>query len=143
MGDNVIEEIKVIETKRIAHPQGDILHYVKKEYDFSRELGEVYFSQVNPFTIKGWKVHREIVQHLFVPMGRVEFTIVDLRQGESRKIVLDENAPSVLIIPCGLWYAFKNLNDSQSLIANYLHEPFRSDESETMNIEDDVFKKFL
>ena len=59
---------------------GDVLHVMKANDPCFSSFGEAYFSNVEPNAIKGWKLHREMVLNLVVPVGAVKFVILDDRE---------------------------------------------------------------
>ena len=98
---------------------------------------EVYFSEINPGVVKAWKRHRRMTQRLAVPAGRVKFVLFDDRPASSsrgRVMEIDMGRPDayqLLVIPPGVWYGWKNLSSSASVVANgadLVHEPGESEQ---------------
>ena len=42
-------------------------------------FGEIYFSEINPKTIKAWKLHKNITQNITVLMGKIRLVLYDNR----------------------------------------------------------------
>lgn len=121
--------------KQIVDTRGAVLHMVRESSPEFSTFGEVYFSEILPGALKGWKLHHRIIQHLCVPLGEVKFRLVDNRE-PYRPIKVDvllgrPDNYHLLTIPAGVWYAFYSLRRSAALVANYINEPYDDSEAET------------
>lgn len=119
----------------IADDRGAVLHMLRADSPGFSGFGEVYFSELRPGVTKGWKLHLKMTQRLAVPVGRIQFVLYDDRPDSPthRKIVeLQSGRPDcygLLVIPPGIWYAFRNLAAGPSLLANCAdlwHDPLES-----------------
>ena len=128
------------EERRIAHPQGDILHVMKASSTGYAGFGEAYFTTVLPGAIKGWKRHREMTLNLVVAAGRVRFVVVAKQQAMPRTFVLGPGAVHErLTVPPGCWLAFQGLADQPSLVLNIADIEHRPDEAENRDLESIAF----
>ena len=59
MGQSRIEGVQLTPLKIISHPQGDILHGMKKSDSGFSGFGEAYFTQILYNEIKGWNRHQK------------------------------------------------------------------------------------
>ena len=104
-------------------------------------LGEVYFSEVLPGHVKGWKRHRRQTQHFAVPSGRMALVLYDDRpqsptQGVLCRLELGRpDAYALLRIPTGVWYAFAAVGDKPALLCNGADIPHDPDEGETLPLD--------
>ena len=113
---------------------GDVLHAMKSVDPGFSGFGEVYFSSIKPGSIKGWKLHSEMVLNIVVPVGVIRFVIFDDRKksktrGSFGEYVLSQKNYGRLTVPSGLWLGFQGLDDQESLllnIANIHHDPAES-----------------
>lgn len=116
----------------LADERGAVLHMVRCDAPDIGAFGEVYFSEIGPGVVKGWKKHRRQTQRLCVPVGRVRFVLRDERAGsetEGGEVAIDLGRPDgygLLTIPPEVWYAFKGMAPKLSLVANFtdlVHDP--------------------
>ena len=115
----------------IQHPQGDILHGMKKSDNEYPGFGEAYFSKINHGEIKGWNKHKMMTLNLVVPIGEVTFVIYDDRKDSDKKgsyftVSLSQINYQRLTVPPELWMAFKGIDTKTNLIlniANIEHDP--------------------
>lgn len=107
---------------------GSVLHALKNTDPGFQEFGEVYFSTVVKDAVKAWKLHQKMTLNLMVPVGRVLFSFLDVREASSTlnetcKIILSQEPYFRLTVPPGIWFGFKGLSDSLSLICNVADIP--------------------
>ena len=57
----MIEGLVVTPLKIISLDEGDVMHAIKNSDEGFTAFGEAYFSLINPKSIKGWKMHHEMV----------------------------------------------------------------------------------
>lgn len=138
----MIAGVQIIPLRVIADARGSVMRMLRADEPHFSAFGEIYFSTINPGVIKGWRKHTRMVQNLAVPAGRVQVAMVDGRpDSPTHRAVQDVIiGPAVnyalVVIPPGVWNAFKGLGDSPSIIANcasILHDPA---ESEARPLED-------
>lgn len=123
-----ISEIKLTDLKQINHPKGDIFHALKSSEIQSFQFGEAYFSFIIMNEVKGWKLHKEMILNLIVPIGEIEFVIYDEINNKFKNILIGDSNYKRLTIPPGLWVAFKGMKKNNMLlnIANIEHNPKES-----------------
>ena len=131
----VIRPLKIINDDR-----GAVLHMLRSDCHLFSQFGEVYFSEVNPGVIKGWKRHQRMTQNFAVPIGEIKLVIFDQREkstsyGCTMKIIIgrQSNYQIIQVAPM-LWYSFENLSDQPSILANCTDMPHDPSESETMDL---------
>ena len=117
MGKISIDEIIKTPLKRIPNPSGDILHAIKNTDNSFTSFGEAYFSIIKFDMIKAWKKHLKMTCNLVVPKGSVLFVFYDSYEN-FRQEQLGEDYYFRLTIPPGIWFGFKGLSKSDSLILN-------------------------
>ncbi|WP_245957941.1 WxcM-like domain-containing protein [Marinomonas piezotolerans] len=135
-------EVRSSSLQVISVPGGDVKHALKvSESDF-RGFGEAYFSTIEYKSVKGWKLHKEMVCNLVVPVGTVKF-VVRNAAGMFNEYVIGSTNYCRLTIPPGHWFAFQGLAEEVSVILNISsieHDPKESDRCElgAFNYEWDV-----
>jgi len=131
----MIEGVIVTPLSIIDTEGGDVLHVMKASDMGFTGFGESYFSTVELGAIKGWKLHREMVLNLVVPVGSVRFIVFDEREGSKTvdqfsEIVLSRENYGRLTVPPKLWVGFQGVDVQDSLILNIANIPHNPDEVE-------------
>lgn len=102
-------------------PNIKIQHKLLLEFDGENnpycEIGEVYFSRVNPDVVKGWHRHRIMTLHYVCVAGRVMVGLYDDREdsptrGNIMKIELADQGVHyrMITIPPSVWNGFRALD---------------------------------
>lgn len=135
----LIQGVKITELKIINNNKGNILHALKASEQSFVNFGEAYFTEINYEEIKGWKKHHKMILNFIVPIGNIEFFLIDKRKNSNSfnkyfKIVIGKSNYSRLTIPPNIWVAFKGLDNNNILlnIANIEHD---INESENLNLD--------
>jgi len=129
---NNIESIKLKKLIKIENPGGDIHKLLNSSEDDFKGFGEIYTSQVNQNSIKAWKFHKLNDLNLVVIKGEVKFVFYD--EFNFKEIITSENKLQRIFLPAKIWFGFKCLNNSSSLILSL---------SNKIHSEDEVLRKEL
>ncbi len=138
-----IDGVVVLPLKQIEDERGAVLHMLRSDSPLFSGFGEIYFSIVNPGTVKAWKQHRAMTQHFAVPVGRIRLAFFDDRadspsKGQIEEIILGRPDRYYLIcIPPMVWYGFKGISDMTALLANCSDMPHDPNESEQLPVSND------
>ena len=132
----MMKGINVVPLKQISLDKGDVWHGLKNSDEGFNGFGEVYFSNVNPGEMKGWKKHTEYTLNLIVLKGEIEFVFFDDRvesdtfnnfysitASEKR-----ENYKRITVKP-GIWMAFRCKSDERSLLMDIIDSPHNDQEA--------------
>lgn len=134
----MIDDLIIQELKQIVDERGKVLHMLKTDSPLFTNFGEIYFSIVNPGSIKAWKKHFKMTQHFAVPVGKIRLVIYDDRENSvSNKkletLEIGEDNYCLVRIPPLLWYGFKGVSPIPALIANCTDLPYNPDEIIRLN----------
>ena len=102
----MLTKIKKIPLKVIKNNSGDIIKYLGKKNNYFNKFGEVYFSKIKKGFIKGWNLHKKTSCLITVPYGSVNFVLKDFEMKKSKKVLLSDSNPSLLVIPPNIWFKF-------------------------------------
>jgi dTDP-4-dehydrorhamnose 3,5-epimerase len=130
-----IDGVDVFPLARIGDERGMVLHMLRADASHFGEFGEVYFSLIHPGAVKAWKQHLRMVQNLAVPVGEIKLVLYDARAGSptrgvTQEIVTGFDHYGLIRVPPCVWYGFKGMSGSASLIANCASLPHDPDEVE-------------
>jgi dTDP-4-dehydrorhamnose 3,5-epimerase len=113
----------------IKNPLGNLRHVVKSELGKNLPFSEIYFSEVQPKTMKAWKFHSQQTQNISVAFG--EIRIICVRKSSHETIfelfeLNSEGLHGVLTIPHGIYYALINVSEEPTILLNVTdlsHDP--------------------
>lgn len=120
--------------KIITTDGGPVLHMLRTDSPEFAGFGEVYFSEVEPGCVKGWKQHTRQTQFFAVPSGQLRIvlhyqgTFMDLQLGRPDNYAL-------LRIPPLVWYAFAAVGDRPALLCNCADLPHDPTEGRKQPLE--------
>lgn len=120
-----ISEIKLFTLKIIPVNGGDILHGIKIADEGFNGFEEAYFSEIKYRKIKAWKRHKYMTLNLICPNGEVLFNFIDDFGGRKEVLLGRENYGRIMVPP-GIWFGFKGVDQKISTIINFAnisHDP--------------------
>ena len=118
MGKKLLDKIKVIPLRILKSSSGNIMRVLKKNELKNWTLGEAYFSKIKFNKVKAWKYHLKMTLNLVVPQGKVKFVFYSQKDDVFRVIVIGEKKYSRLMVPPKIWFGFKGIGRSESIILN-------------------------
>lgn len=139
--------MQVTDLAVIPGARGSVMHVLSETAPGFSGFGEAYFSTVDHGAVKGWKLHREMVCNLVVPVGEVRFVIFDDRpgsvsRGRFQEVVLSPDDYRRLTIPPSLWFAFQGRSTSTNLILNVASVAHSPAEETSLALENDVIPPY-
>ena len=127
MGKNNLSKIKIIKQKVIKLPEGNVMRFLrKKEMKKKWKFGEAYFSKIKFGKIKAWKRHKKMILNLGVLMGKVMFVFYSQESNNFKTIKISAKKHVRLTVPPKIWFGFKGLSKTESIIINLTdleHDP--------------------
>ena len=141
MTEPAIVGVSYTKLRVIEDARGAVLHFLRSDSPEFTTFGEVYFSEVLPGAVKGWRRHRRQTQRYVVPTGRVRVVLFDDRDSSPTRGTHHEyelgrpDSYALLTIPPLIWYAFSALGDRAALVANCADIPHDPTESESTPID--------
>lgn len=137
----MIEGMLVSPLKVFKDSRGAVMHMVRNDENLLKQFGEIYFSNVNPGVVKGWKKHKKMTQHFAVPVGNIKLVIYDAREkssteGEIEEVCIGEANYQLVRIPPMVWYSFGASGSEPALIANCTDLPHDPEESTSIDLFD-------
>ncbi len=117
---------------------GNVMHALKKGELKKWSFGEAYFSKIKFKKIKAWKYHKKMVLNLFVPVGKVKFVFYSEKENKFMTIKLGEKHYRRLTVPPNIWFGFKGLSRTESIILNIAN--IKHTKKETLKCEKNKIK---
>lgn len=125
----MIHGVKVIALTQIADQRGRVLHMLRSDAPHYMGFGEIYFSLVNPGSIKAWNLQVQMTRHYAVPWGTIKVVLFDDRpesatSGSIEEILLGADNYKLLVIPPSVWSGVVNPGTQPALIADCTTAPY-------------------
>ena len=129
----MIEGVKITPLKQIKDNRGKIMHMMRNDNPIFEKFGEIYFSTINPGTMKAWHLHKEATLNYACIKGEVNLVLYDDRKksatcGKYQNLILSPEKYFLVTIPPFIWNGFKGIDDSESIIANCITLPHNEKE---------------
>lgn len=119
MSESNLNNIVITQLATFDVDGGRVMHGIKKNDIGYVDLGEVYFSYIDPKAVKAWKKHNRMTLNLVVPLGKVRFVFCDpLSEGHYRVEDVGEGNYVRLTVPPGIWFGFQGIALQPSLVTN-------------------------
>lgn len=134
----MIKGVHLTDLKVIPTDKGEIRHAMKCSEDTFESFGEAYFSEVHHEVIKGWKLHKEMILNIVVPVGKIKFVIYNEESNDFDEFTIGEGNYKRLTISPGNWVAFQGVGDSKNILLNIAsieHDPKESIERKIDEIQ--------
>ena len=117
MGKNALNKIKIKRLKIIKLPAGNVMRFLrKKETKKKWKFGEIYFSKIKFGKVKAWKYHLKATMKLGVIVGKVKFVFYSHKSKSFKTIKMEEKKYARLTIPPKIWFGFKGISKTESII---------------------------
>jgi dTDP-4-dehydrorhamnose 3,5-epimerase len=130
----------------IVNPLGNLRHIAKSELDKNLPFSEIYFSEVQPKTIKAWKFHSRQTQNISVAFGRIRIVCIKKKSGETVFEVFELNSEElhgILTIPAGIHYSLINVSEIPTILLNATDLPYNSEENLSLPLEYPEFASLI
>ena len=135
MGAIGVNQILITPLQQIRATGGDVLHGMKCSDPGYVDFGEAYFSIVEAGVVKAWKKHSRMTLNIVVPVGTILFAFLD-EQGGIREEVVGKSRYVRLTVPPGIWFGFKSLLSTDSILMNIVDIPHDPSEIERKSINE-------
>ena len=138
--ESKIDGVVISALKQIEDERGAVLHMLRSDSPVFSKFGEIYFSLINLGIVKAWKRHRQMMQRIAVPVGRVRLVLFDDRHKSSSKGQIEEitlGRPDqyyLICIPPLIWYGFQGISEMPAFLANCPNIPHDPKESEQLPV---------
>ena len=107
--ESVINDVELLDLAVIPTDGGPVMHMMRPASPLFGEIGEVYFSEVEPGCVKAWKCHTRQTQRFAVPVGQLKIVLYDDRP---------ESPTRGRIMEVRVWYGFTAAGSVPAVICN-------------------------
>jgi dTDP-4-dehydrorhamnose 3,5-epimerase len=131
-----VNDVLITPLQKIEALGGDVIHAMKSTDIGFNGFGEAYFSWVSSGSIKAWKRHNIMTMNLVVPVGNVRFVFFSMDDCKYRVEEIGSYHYARLTVPPGIWFGFKGLSSSSSLVLNMSSIVHNPDEVSRLSLSD-------
>jgi dTDP-4-dehydrorhamnose 3,5-epimerase len=142
-----IDGVRFREARPVVHDDGVVVEVARTAWPIVDEpIVQVHTTTTLPGRVRGWGIHLQGTDRLFVAYGLVSIVVYDGRRtsntfGRLNEFRLSERNPGLLVVAPGLYHGWKNIGTDEAIIINmptrlYRHEapdaldlPYESDEA--------------
>ena len=124
----------------IDNNKGKIVKFYNQNIRKFNQPKEVYFSYIKFNKIKGWKLHLKQTTVISVVFGKIKIAFFDKNFHFLEEVILTSKSPSYVLIPPNVWYSFRGLNKSQSIICSLIDMLHKDDEQKKMGLSKIKYK---
>lgn len=109
---------------RIETDGGEVLKAMRADEHGAVSIAEAYFSRVDPWAIRAWKLHTQMTVNVVVPHGHIRFVVLD----DDDFVVFDlgpDHAYARLTVHPDTWFGFQGgrVGGLVLNLADVLHRP--------------------
>ena len=148
-GESLQERIDGVDIRRPpthADARGTITEIYDERWGFADDpLVYVYHVTVTPGQVKGWVLHRDQNDRMFVYQGVLKVVLFDAREDSPTRDGLNvfhfgTHDRALLSIPAGVWHAVKNVGDHEAAFVNLPSRPYDHEDPDKyrLPLENDV-----
>ena len=132
-GERIANRIDGVEVRlAITHvdERGELCEIYNPVWDFAKgPFPYVYMTTLRPHKIRGWVVHREQQDRLFVALGALKIVLYDARpESPTFKVInefyLGERNRGSVSIPQNVFHAVQNVGDVEGVFINCPTKPY-------------------
>ena len=124
----------------VDNDKGKIVKFFESNKKKFKEPKEVYFSFIKYNKIKGWKLHLKQSTLISVIFGKIKIVFFDKNFNLIEEFIITSKYPSYILIPPNVWYSFKGLNKSQSIICSLIDMPHNNKEQKNLGLNKIKYK---
>lgn len=130
----LIEGVDVRRARTHADERGTLCEIFDPRWGFTEDpLVYAYLVTIRIGQVRGWVVHREQTDRLFVYAGVIRIVLYDARtesdsSGRLNVLHFGEHDRALVSIPPGVFHAVKNVGDREGAFVNLPSQPYRHDD---------------
>lgn len=92
-------------------------------------VDQIFQVKLNPGEISGWHSHQHTIDRLFVSHGSLKTVLYDARTTSPTYGMVNEfrtgtSAPTLIIVPAGVWHAIQNICTEPSIVINFTDKAY-------------------
>ncbi|GGJ20378.1 dTDP-4-dehydrorhamnose 3,5-epimerase family protein [Deinococcus roseus] len=125
-----IEGLHIMERPSNEDHRGELIEVFNPAWNFHPDpLVYVYSVVVRPQSVRGWVVHLEQEDRIFILSGTLRWAFYDAREGSPTQGMLNEFTFSahhrvLFVIPSGVLHAVKNIGEGEATFINMPNKPY-------------------
>jgi len=142
----LVEGVDVRRARTHADERGTLCEIFDSRWGFTDDpLVYAYLVTIRPGQVRGWVVHREQTDRLFVYAGVIRIVLYDARTESDTFRRLNvfhfgDHDRALVSIPAGVYHALQNVGDREGAFVNLPSQPYRHDDPDKyrLPLENDI-----
>ena len=126
------KKVKVYKSKQVIDERGKIILFAKKNSKFLIKYNELYCSEIRMGKVKAWRKHKKNYSLFVLVKGKIKIVYQE-KENKFDEIILSEEQSKIVSLPPNIWYGFKGLGDTDSIISNITSKPYSESEIERLD----------
>jgi dTDP-4-dehydrorhamnose 3,5-epimerase len=128
--ESLIEGVMLRKIRPQPDERGEVCEIFSPAWNVLPEpLVYVYQATILPGYVKGWIVHREQEDRIFVSLGRLRIVLFDDRPDsptfrQINQFTITERNRALLVIPRGVFHAVQNVGQAEAVFINMPTRPY-------------------
>ena len=137
-----IEGFNVVPLKVVRNERGHLMEVQRRDDAIFPGFGQVYVTSTRPGVIKAWYRHKTQLDQIALVSGKLKLVLFDSRsssssQGQLCEIMIEEEQPSLVQIPAGVWHGFQAVGSDPAFLLHLNSVPFDFDKPDEERIAPD------
>lgn len=119
-----IEGVEIRYLTPIEDERGEVMEVFNPSWGFHPDaFVYLYQVRIRPGKVKGWVVHREQDDRIFICSGTARIVLYDYRENSPtykmlNDLVISERRPAIIIFPKGVFHAIQNIGEKEVIFFN-------------------------
>jgi dTDP-4-dehydrorhamnose 3,5-epimerase len=139
----LIDGVAVRHATTHADERGDLCEIWDERWGFTPQtVPYVYFVELRPGSVRGWIVHLEQDDRLFIASGSIKVALYDAREdsvsvGLVNTFFFGTHDRALVRIPPGVFHAVKNVGHTDAVFVNLPSRPYLHEDPDKYRIPSD------
>lgn len=139
----LIDGVEIRRTRTQADDRGTLCEIFDPRWGFTDDpLVYAYLVTLRPGQVRGWVVHLEQNDRLFVFGGVLRVVLYDARQrsdtyGRLNVLHFGDHDRALVSIPAGVYHGVKNVSDREGAFVNLPSQPYRHEDPDKYRLPAD------
>ena len=126
-----MKDIETKQLKKFIDNRGWLAEIFRPEDVNKTMKGQVTVTTAHPGIIKANHYHKKMNEWYCVIKGKMHLVLKDMKSGEKKEVVLDEDDLKIIRITPWIAHGFKNISNDMLIVLMYIDRPFDPDDTDT------------
>lgn len=129
-----LDKLEVIKLEIKKDDRGWLTEILRGE-KITKPFGQIFLSVAKPNITKGNHYHKRKTEWFCVIKGKANLILKDIDTNETKEIPLNEEEPTLVLIPPKVSHKIINLGETDLYLLAYVDETFNKEDPDTFSLE--------